>query len=91
MLKSLFRLRDEGSRADQAVRPTVDAISGENNGPSPRQPAHLITSRQEIGRRVVAAQPRGMPQKAVDLIGQNELLEIYALLAQRIRQRDGPR
>src|ERR1017187_1966850 len=44
---------------------------------------------EEIGRRMVTAQPGIMPQEAVDLVGQDELLEIDALLAQRIGERDG--
>ena len=43
---------------------------------------------KEIDRRVIAAQPGGMPQETVDLVGQDELLEIHALLAERIRHRD---
>src|ERR1035437_5527400 len=44
---------------------------------------------EEIDRRMVTAQPGGMPQEAVDLVGQDELLEIHTLLAERIRERDG--
>src|ERR1035437_9052926 len=54
---------------------------------APRRDSQLPP--EEIDRRMVTAQPGGMPQEAVDLVGQDELLEIHTLLAERIGERDG--
>ena len=36
---------------------------------------------EEIRGRMISAQPRGVAQEAVDLVGQDQLLEVHALLA----------
>src|SRR6266567_4328189 len=54
-----------------------------------RQPAALQLPPQEIDARLVRSHPRAVTQEAVNLVRDDELLEVHALLSQRAHQLHG--